>query len=255
MNAIIHIGPPKTASTALQNAIIPQLGRPFLIKPDWLRPLCHKTDYPTPDISNLPPDIIISDEIIGAFATFSPETVADRLARVFRTATVVFVKRDNVELFYSLYRQILTNVAHVQGKTAAQGKPLTFAPVTIDSYFDKNLRSYRGGRHGFFAVIRDDAVRFVFERYFTFRVVEFDLLKTRPSEFVSAFSLACGCKHVAEMPVENKTEESNFVELVNSLPPQVPKSQLIDCYLSKLSPDRENYIRNFAMLGSEQSFA
>src|SRR4051812_10579020 len=105
MKPVLHIGPPKTATTSLQESVIPHLGRPYQVKPDWVRNLTDSPVFASPAL--LPPGVIISDERIGGFMKFSPDVIAARFAQVFKSAQVIYVARDPVALFYSLYRQTL----------------------------------------------------------------------------------------------------------------------------------------------------
>ena len=102
MQLTIHIGPSKTASTSLQ-AIMPLLGRPYVIGPDWARTLARAPGVLKFKSVTVPPGTIISDQGLGDFDFHPPRVIADRLSQGFGRCTVIYVIRDYRERLKSLY--------------------------------------------------------------------------------------------------------------------------------------------------------
>src|SRR5579871_2943396 len=150
MTAVLHIGPPKTATTSLQESVIPHLGRPYQIKPDWVRSLIRNLQVQVPQ--DLPFNVIVSDESIGEFGYLPPTETSEKLRSVIGGGRVIYSVRDPLEYFYSLYRQKLVNTVLIQDKTLGlHGRYAS--PRTADSTFDVFLGFYRDGGRGFFATI------------------------------------------------------------------------------------------------------
>lgn len=241
MTVIIHIGPPKTATTSLQNSIVPRLGLSFEIKPEWARALAMapETDVPRRTDENL----IVSDEGLGGFAQCSPETIAGRLARVFRQATVVFCRRKPLDQFYSLYRQRLINSVGVQSRSASAGSLLS--PVSPAQFLDGEWQAYCQAGIGFFASIDVTRVRAAFTRHFGFETVDFGLLSRDSRAFALAFASACGVAVGLEMSCENVMSADVLDAALAQLPASAPAG-LYDLYRRlfdmRLAPDQEAFI-------------
>lgn len=203
MRPIIHIGPPKTASTSLQNGVIPKLGRPIQIKPPWVKELCR---LPTFEGPTLAADVILSDEMLGDFAFFSPDVIAQRLASVAEDGIIIYVQREPVDLFYSYYRQALRNGVGVQATTLRKFGVMD-PPLSIDEYFDSCREKYRQEKNGFFAAINTNQVALAFSRFFDFEMLDFELIKQDPASFASSFAIICGCHARFEFPHDNQGDE------------------------------------------------
>ncbi len=246
LRSIIHIGPPKTATTSLQESIIPALGRPYQVKPAWTRNLANEARFDPP--RDLPLGVIVSDERLGGYLLNSPETIADRLSQVFADAIVVCVIRDPVELFYSLYRQRLLNGVALQRASLAQFGKLV-EPGTADQYFDWQREEYSNFKRGFFATINLNSVQLAYTRYFEFHTVDFDLVRTNADAFVSAFAQACDISASPSISHANKTEvESMRAQLANEakvLPPFYQRRYLEYFASPQLSSHREDFIRDW----------
>ena len=260
LRPVIHIGPPKTATSSLQEAVIPHLGRPFQIKPDWMRSLC-RDDHFTPPV--LPSNVIVSDERVGGFGRFSPAATAERLAQVFDRGVVVRVRRNPLDLFYSSYRQAIGNAALLLSQTTvppglqtSDGKPLP--PNLPDKYFDFHLKQYRAHRCGFFAILDEAGIRRAFEPRFTVASLDFDLLGGDTGAFVSAFTDACGCADTVKPSFvhANRTDAATLEAELDAAPVSLPPA-LRTLYLNyyrhgRLSPDRADYL---ARLGRDDGLA
>lgn len=245
LKPVAHIGPPKTATTSLQNGIIPNLGRPFQIKPGWAKSLARDQVFVPP--RDLPAGLVVSDEALGDFASLPPEVIATRLGEVFDAAVVVMVERDPLEIFYSLYRQKLINGVSTAVKAlAATGK--YFVPHSANQFFDDELRKFHKRACGFFALIQFKNTCAVFGRRFDVEVIEFDLLRAKPQAFVEAFSAICSCKTDIALPHENKAARTVMeTELggVSETLPDVLRARFLNLYTSStLTSDREDFIRN-----------
>ncbi len=178
MKPVLHIGPSKTASTSLQ-AIIPKLGRPFLIKPVWAKALCREPVAPQL-MGGFREGLILSAEILGDFEVFPAPVISQRLLDVFGPSIVVFVHRDPEERLRSFHAQFLKNNP---GRTD-----------TLEAFKAWMLKGLPRGL-GFFAASDIAAVQKDFHQH-DFRVVDYALLKTDPQAFLRAFCEACE----AEMP-------------------------------------------------------
>jgi len=246
---IIHIGPPKTASTSLQTAVIPKLDRPYQIGPDWCQALMRGEPYQAPPPL---PDLIVSSESLGGFSVLPPGAIAERLAETFKTGRVIFVRRQAIELCYSLYRQRLINFAANLGTFFAAGGTPRRA-VTIDNYFDSALATYKSSGIEYFAVISTERIRAAFEPHFEFKVIEYDLIKDEPAALARAFSEACGAPVDVELPPENKSYYGRMETILAAAPPEVPRAivnQTMDYYVSsRLSRDREDFLRSWPATG------
>lgn len=170
---IVHIGPSKTASTSIQ-AIIPELGRPYLIKPAWGKALAR--DPVMPVIPALPDDCIVSDEALGDFDAMTPQSVSDRLYFALGRCVVVFIHRAINERLASVYA--------FQGHMRPHSK--TFA-----QYRQMHERVYQKYGIGYYAAADLDLMRRSFAKH-DFRVVDFNLLQCSPTAFLAAFCGACG---------------------------------------------------------------
>lgn len=225
----------------MQNSIVPRLGLLFEIKLEWARTLAMAPEADVPRRTD--ENLIVSDEGLGGFAYCSPETIAERLARVFRQATVVFCRRKPVDQFYSLYRQRLINSVGVQARSAAAG--LLLSPVSAAQFLDSEWRAYRQTGTGFFASIDVTRVRAAFTRHFGFEIVDFGLLSRDSRAFAMAFARACGAAVGLEMSCENVMSADVLDAALAQLPASVPAG-LCDLYRrlfdTRLAPDQEAFI-------------
>ncbi len=247
MSVTIHIGPPKTATTSLQNSVIPHLGVPFEIKPEWSRTLARA---PVVDLSaRTERHLIVSEEGLGDFTRLPPETVAERLARVFARGVVVFCVRDPCDQFYSLYRQRLINSAslQVQGRCPSDG--LSLSPASPEEYLHLQWQEYRTRGLGFFASVDVDRIRAAFGRYFAVRTIDFGLLSHGTQGFVRAFTEACGLSADASLDLscDNVTSAATLEAVLIQLP--VAAAGLKDLYrrffTARLSAEQEAFLAAF----------
>jgi hypothetical protein len=241
MKVFIHLGPMKTATTSLQNSVIPHLGLPYEIRPAWTRALARADTFSGP----LRPEsaLIVSDELLGDFARFPPEIIADRLVTVFRHATVLFGLRDPLELFYSLYRQRLINEIHLQADLIPRGK--MFQPVTPAEFLAAQWSECGERGAGFFAVVDINRVRAAFERHFCFKAIAFDQLAENSQAFAHAFAAACGQPFTSTMSWDNATTVAKLEVALTRLPDTAPDG-LADRYrlffTMPLAPEFEEFV-------------
>jgi hypothetical protein len=245
MAAVLHIGPPKTATTALQQFVIPNLGRPYEIKPVWGKLLTRSGKAKIPQ---LPADIIVSDESWGQFSWLPPAKVAARLAAVFPGARIIYTRRDPVELFYSYYRQRVINlVREIENVLSSEGRIL--APISADKEFDRMLQLYREHGIGFFAMANPALVRASFEPHFGFELLEFSLLEQKPTEFVQMFCAACDSPWAGELGKTHVSSQDSLEEGLALLPYQIPADIFSRCreyYAApRLSNDRTQLLREY----------
>jgi hypothetical protein len=211
MGVIVHIGPPKTATTSLQSSVIPRLGLPHQIKPEWSYRLARDEHFDAPVITAQ--DLIVSDETLGEYLIFSPRVICERLARVFESATVVWVRRDPLKQFYSLYKQGLINTLLKAGSTGRL--PPQNEVMKPDRLFDVLKKQYLREQRGFFASIDEKLNAGSYGRHFDFRVLKFEELERNPSTFAAAFAQICGAK--GSPPPISRKNESNVSELQAAL--------------------------------------
>lgn len=244
---VVHIGPPKTATTALQEGVIPRLDRPFQIKPQWANDLARKPAFEHP--APLPANIIISDEALGDFSGFVPQVIVERLAQVFTEARIIFVERDPVDLFYSFYRQRLVNGA-VMSTKYLMTKGTVFIADTIDGFFDTEFERFKTRGVGVFAMVASKVNQALFAKRFDVHAIKFDLLQSAPKAFVKAFVDLCGGGPELELPIANQSGSSVIEAALAQSPFQAqPKicQRFRDYYsASLLTPDREDFIRSWA---------
>src|SRR5262249_21138034 len=107
VSVILHIGPPKTASTSLQKHLIPRMGLPYQIKPPWSRQLARDAVFELPEISDH--NLLLSDEELGHCFSLPAKIVSERLSQIFSAGAVIWIKRNPLEWFISIYRQYLFN--------------------------------------------------------------------------------------------------------------------------------------------------
>jgi hypothetical protein len=246
MPPVLHIGSPKTGTTTLQEDVIPRLGRPYQIKPAWSRSVSRLLEFERPP--SLPDDVIVSDEILGEFATFPPKVIAARLATVFHGATVIFTVRDPVSLFLSLYRQQVINIMSNQHrifKTVGR-YGVYLAP---DHVFDVALEDYRVHGRGLFAITNLAGLRATFGASFNFVTLDFDLLTRDPAAYVAQFCALCGVPPVASVGRSNATSRVTFEKALADLPSGFP-GELTDAFRSQyetplLSADRIAFLRKW----------
>ncbi len=246
---VIHIGPPKTASTTLQTDLVPFLGRPYQVKPDWARALARGQPF---SIAPLPPDILISDEILADFAVLTPQLVADQLARVIDGGVVIYVKRDRTQLFYSLYRQHLVNgISKMPRQFRETGK--VALPVHAAEFCRRFRDEFNRQGTGFFAMADVELVAKSFGRHFDFAVIDFGLMRT--GELAREFCRLCGAPY-PDKPLgrENPASPERIREAFAETGIGGEKAQtLIDAYLAAYAaasaPDRpslEELLREIA---------
>jgi hypothetical protein len=218
MRVFIHLGPPKTATTSLQNSVIPHLGLPYEIRPDWTRRVARADIFS--GAIRPESDLIVSDELLGDFARFPPEVIADRLATVFRQATVLYAMRDPLELFYSLYRQRLINEIGLQAGLILRGK--MFYPVNPAEFLAAQWSDCRERGAGFFATVDINRVRAAFERHFCFKTFDLDHLADDAQAFARSFAAACGQPFSATMSWDNETTVAKLETALAQLPASTP---------------------------------
>src|SRR5437016_3291761 len=102
---VLHVGPNKTGTTSLQS-IIPRLGRPYSIGPDWVKPFCR-----LPELAHVPqiavaPGTIISAGLIGEFDNLAPDVIAKRILAVFGPSIIIYVHRNPEERMESFYNEM-----------------------------------------------------------------------------------------------------------------------------------------------------
>lgn len=174
MRPVIHIGPSKTASKSIQ-WLIPQMQVPHLIKPDWIKTLCRAPSISISPIPGVPDQLIVSAEVVGDFGAQPPKEVSNRLHQAFGPSTVIYVWREPEERCKSAWKQYLKNSPE--------------NPRTFDNFREWQLSAAPHGM-GIFGNTRE-SLHAAFTEH-TFRIVEFDLLKTNPNAFRDAFCKACG---------------------------------------------------------------
>jgi hypothetical protein len=257
LKPIIHMGPPKTATTSLQDGVIPHLGRPYQIKPVWARDLARNPAFEPP--RGVADDVIVSDELLGDFAMFPPQVIAGRLERVFSDAVVVLTYRDPLELFYSLFRQRLINGVRGAAMIFAEKKYWP-SPNGPNAVFDIELQRFREEGRGFFSMIRFKTNRDIFVKKFDVEVLDFDLLRKKPQTFAGAFAEICGSRKIAPvLPHANKAE-SNLMEAALAEYGVATTSELYSHFLGfyntpTITKDREDFIRSWSAAEKFEAFA
>ena len=202
MKPVIHIGPSKTASTTLQATVIPNLGRPYQIKPNWTKAIARAVNLEIDERVQLKDEAIVSHENLGDFVWVPAQVTAQRILDAVGPATIVFVRRRSVDRFISFYRQMLLH----QGWTG-HGKP-----YSANEAFDVAMRESNQKRMG---VLTSFDLKFVKSAFsnFDFNVVDFDLLKEGFSVFANSFCEACGVHNSTTFPShENESSEKLFEE-------------------------------------------
>ena len=185
--AVLHIGPSKTASTSIQ-AIIPLLGRPYLIKPEWAKlvgqgPLSSKSKR-----LDVPPEAIISCEQWGD-CEIRPRILAARFHVLFGPCTAVLVHRDAEDRLASFYR-------------FTHGKPWAHQYESLEAFKAHHQELYTRSKRGLYATADLDLMRATYaELGHELKVVDFNLLRTAPRSFLEAFCRACGANHVPEINI------------------------------------------------------
>ena len=253
MTPVIHIGPPKTASTSLQSAVVPFLGRPFLIRPEWTYDLAKGRPF---DPGAVPADVLLSDEILGEFFGLRPQAIAESLRRVFRNGgLVIYVSREPVAHLMSYYRQQLVNSLS-QLKEGSTPEELG-TPSTLDHYFDVMADIYRKHGTGPFAMMLIGRVRRAFEQHFEFLDLPYDLLTEQPAEFVGRFGAACGTQCNIPLPRENAASGEMFERLLVAASNGVSEKYLAPWRLAyaapQLSTDRTRFLRKIVAQSQSES--
>lgn len=258
LKPVIHMGPPKTATTSLQDGVIPHLGRPYQIKPTWATYLARSPAFEPPrDVAD---DVIVSHESLGDFAMFPPQAIAGRLERVFDDAVVVLTYRDPLELFYSLFRQRLINGVRGAATIYAERKYWP-SPNAPDAFFDIELQRFRDEGRGFFSMIRFKATRDIFAKKFDVEVLDFDLLKRKPQIFADAFAEICGgyAKIAPMLPHANKTESIRMEATLSEYGVETtsePYGRFLGFYNDPaLTKDREDFIQSWSATERIEAFA
>lgn len=238
VRAVLHIGPPKTATTSLQECVIPYLGKPFQIKPNWTRPVCRSKSFEVPE---LPPDIVVSDERLADFLVFSPHVIAERLAQIFKNALVLFVRRNPLEHFYSVYRQALLNTASGFATNGVR------RPIAADQFFDKELERFQNAGVGFFAMNNASELAEAFGQFFDIKMFDFDNLKLDSAAFVNEFAAACAGESIANpnLTHKNQSDVKLLASALHSVSDRSPALHFL--YLEKyigcqLSEDRAEFL-------------
>jgi hypothetical protein len=245
------MGPPKTATGALQRSVIPYLGRPYLFRPPWTKALARGLPFDPP--GPLSSDIILSDERLGDFAFLAPSKIAAALSQFLPKATVVFINRDPLQQFYSFYRQGLQNSVAISEET----RRVDF--ITPDQFFDQQRVRFARAGCGFFAMTYLRGLAEAFRSHkFEFETVDFALLKTTPMAFVEAFSNICGSAARPEIIRAGVSSHEMIDGVLNTsgnwIPPEF-RARLSDLYaFSRLSPDREDFLKNWRDLRAGKAF-
>jgi hypothetical protein len=175
MKPVLHIGPSKSASTSIQ-AVIPHLGRPYLIKPKWAKIIAKAAEFTLPGKPEFPDGLIFSAELLGDFAKFPPREISARLHMMFGPSVIVYVKRDPAELLRSVYNQAVKNNRHYD---------------SIEAFTDLQRKVFTKNAIGYFATIDMTLLAEAFSTHHEFRIVDFGLLRDSPGKFLSAFCTAC----------------------------------------------------------------
>ncbi len=215
----IHIGPPKTATTSLQNSVIPRLGLPFENRPEWTRALARDAVFRMPARSDR--SVIVSDELLGDFGAHPPKEIAGRLASLFAGGAVLFCVRDPVEMFYSVYRQRLVTEIEIQAEMI-RTRGLRYEPVTPAQFLAAQWAAFNRTGTGFFAVVDTDEVRAAFEPHFTFKTLDFAHLRENPQAFADSFARACGVERAGNLSRDNLTQPAKLDSALALLPPEAP---------------------------------
>jgi hypothetical protein len=221
---VIHIGPPKTASTTIQSAIIPQLGRPYAIKTPWTSALAEGR---IENIPALPDNIVVSDERLGQFRDLAPAEIARSLAQVFPHARIIHIARETVDLFYSFYRQSLINNVAIAMRPA--GKAKLIYPATADGFFEASSHQFARSGCGFIAMIRNADIAEAFQRRFDFQSLPFEMLMSEPRRFARTFAHLCGCDLEVDLPSQNASDVGAFETYLKQAADRMP-SDLINVY-------------------------
>lgn len=221
MLPVVHIGPSKTASTTLQKQVLPFLGRPYKITPQWLRLLSRSPEFTPPEASTVPDGMIFSAEMVGDFPGCPPAEVARRLMSVLGVCRIVFVEREPIELFASLYQQYLVNNQNL----ITRG----YVPLTPDALFDHFHAEYVKNGTGIFATINVPAVEEAFYPC-EFVTIPYALLEDDGGAFGSAFALACGAHWRGSLTRLNPSR----LPLTTGLPSPDRQKFLLDSYVSSM---------------------
>jgi hypothetical protein len=188
MRTVIHIGPSKTASTSLQ-AVIPQLGRPYTIKPSWVKHLCNPRYLLTGSVVAKAKGHIYSDEVLGDFEHISPQLLSDRLMDFFGPSIIIYVNRDSKDRLDSYYKIQQDFYARLKEEVAAKGWQSP-SELTMERFLASQQRLYETMGVGFFAASNIVGLRHAFQRH-DFRIINYALVKTDPNAFLNAFCEAC----------------------------------------------------------------
>src|SRR5207253_2561111 len=101
-----------------------------------------------------------------------PTVIADRLARVFPAAKVVYVWREPLERFYSTFRQRHINAVRILLPTLIKfGQPEPRGVHDANGFFDAEWRRSEKHGIGFFCSLDIERLREAFQRYFSFQVI------------------------------------------------------------------------------------
>lgn len=184
---ILHIGPPKTGTTTLQEQVFPELGSVCFLGKRWWSPdvpydkcvalhraidsvsKCRPEDYdadaahravhewlrhspraaPLPDGGFLPR--FLSEERLAVSDVVGLPVIAERLAKLFPGAEIVYVRRDPIAGLRSYHRWLYARAWIDQGfsewlSDGFEGREDTYAAVALRSY-DWTLLEASFGRH------------------------------------------------------------------------------------------------------------
>lgn len=246
MKPIVHIGPPKTGSTSIQETLLPKLGRPLEDRPQWTRDLTRSEVFQPP--RHLTNDVIVSDEALGEFARIRPEAVLKRLRQVFTDAIIVIVIRPTADLFLSYYKQQVVNSVPYVHSSLKDGKATIF-PRTANDFFDFHKKNYEQHGIGFFAMTNFPQTISVFQQAYKVVTLPFRLLIDDPSEFSKQFAQACGSTETVAVQHLNKTVDDKLEDalqkVADTLPAKYVRSLTYLYNSPELSEDRHRFLQTW----------
>jgi hypothetical protein len=272
--SLIHIGLPKTATTALQTHFFPKLALPYVPygAGDWYKKIRLTHDYvPVP----LGYRATTSGENLCNQGMVGSNAMAERLHKMFGDAIVLMVVRRTDEHFVSWYRQMImsdiSRFADQRAKAIAAGEPAHQMKsfMDINRYFDDNLDlNLRAAQNpaltlvnSYFMTMDLDRNLDAFRRLFEVMVVDYDMIT---SDFAGFSKLVCARLDIPAPDVSLERENISGVESLEALLARLPddlivpdfRPALIERYKSaKLSPDRAAFLEAFTQLRCGRTFA